>query len=302
MLRRYKGEILLFGAAVIWGSSFIFQKMGMDYVGPFTFGFFRFTIGALVLIPVILVFDGIHRRKDKSFQAPSMKDKTLWTGGLLCGFTQFAAGGLQQIGLIYTTAGKAAFITAMYIVIVPVFMLFLRRRVGVVTWVGIAIAVFGLYLLCIKEGFSIQLGDGMEMGSAFVYAIQLLLIDRYADITDPLRFAFLQFLIAGILSGAVALGFESLTWAAVVACAVPILYTGLLEVAAAYTLEIFGQQTTPPPVAAIILSLEAAIGAVCGALFLHEIMTGREIIGCILMMAAFLIVQLADVMGSREAE
>ena len=291
-MSRYKGEFLLFLAALIWGSAFIFQKMGMDYVGPFTFGFFRFTIGALVLIPIVFVFDGIKKKQGRAAEIPSMKDKTLWTGGVLCGLTQFAAGGLQQIGLIYTTAGKAAFITAMYIAIVPILMLFLRRRVKLITWIGIAVAVFGLYLLCIKEGFSIQLGDGFEMGSALVYAIQLLLIDRYADITEPLRFATLQFLIAGVLSGIVALGFESITLAAIVACAVPILYTGFLEVAAAYTLEIFGQQTTAPAVTAVILSLEAAIGAVCGALFLHEVMTGREITGCILMMAAFLIVQL----------
>ncbi len=293
-MTRYKGEILLFLAALIWGSSFIFQKMGMDYVGPFTFGFFRFTIGGLVLLPLIFVFDGIKRKQGRDAEIPSIKDKTMWTGGILCGLTQFGAGGAQQIGLIYTTAGKAAFITAMYIVIVPLMMLILRRKVKLITWIGIAIAVFGLYLLCITEGFTIQLGDGMEMVSALIYAVQLLLIDHYADRTEPLRFATIQFLIAGILSGAVALGFESITIAAIVACAVPILYTGFLEVAAAYTLEIFGQQTTAPPVAAVILSLEAAIGAVCGALFLHEIMTGREIIGCVLMMAAFLIVQLAD--------
>ena len=320
-MKKYKGEACLFLTALIWGSAMIFQKMGMDHIGPFLFGFFRFTIGALVLIPIILLFsrnsgaggqdrtDG-HGRADGQDQTagrkptagrdrtvgrtPILKDRTLLLGSLLCGLTQFGGGSFQQVGLVYTTAGKAGFITSLYIVIVPILMIFLRRRLNAITWVGIFVAVIGLYLLSITEAFTIQLGDGLEIGAAIVYAVQLLLIDYYAVRTEPLRLAMLQFLVAGILSGLVAVGFETWTVAAIAACMVPILYTGILEVAAAYTLEIIGQRTTAPHVAAIIMSLEALFAAVCGALFLGEHMSGREILGCALMMAAFVIVQLAD--------
>ena len=298
-VKNHKGELLLLLASMIWGSAYIFQKMGMDYVGPFTFGFFRFCIGALALVPVILLFDWRKRRERREHEIPKLTDRTLLIGSILCGLTQYAAGSLQQVGLIYTTAGKAGFITSMHIVIVPILMIFLRRRVGFVTWIGVAIAVFGMYLLCITEGMNLQLGDGLVLGCAAVYALQILFIDYYAVRTDPIRLAALQFLLAGILSGISMLLFEDLVWASVIACAVPILYTGLLEVAAAYTLEIFGQQTTSPPVTAIILSLESVFAVICGALVLGEHLTGRETMGCVLMMCAFLITQL---IGLRKNE
>lgn len=296
MNRSHKGELLLLLAALIWGSSYIFQKMGMDYVGPFTFGFFRFCIGALALLPVIMAFDRGKRKQGRTDEIPAWTDRTLLAGSILCGLTQFGAGSLQQIGLIYTTAGKAGFITSMHIVIVPLLMIFLRRKVGFFTWIGVALAVFGMYLLCMTEGFSLRLGDGLVLGCAIIYALQILLIDYYAVRTDPIRLAAMQFLLAGLLSGVCMLGFEHLQWAMVIACAIPILYTGFLEVAAAYTLEIFGQQTTPPAVTAIILSLESVFAVVCGALVLGEHMTGREMMGCTLMLAAFLVTQLSDLL------
>ena len=228
-----------------------------------------------------------------------LTDRTLLAGSILCGLTQFAAGSLQQIGIIYTTAGKAGFITSMHIVIVPILMIFLRRKVGFFTWIGVAVAVLGMYLLCITEGFDLQLGDGLVLGCAAVCALQILFIDHYAVRTDPIRLAALQFLLAGLLSGICMLGFEHLELAMILACAVPILYTGFLEVAAAYTLEIFGQQTTAPAVTAIILSLESVFAAICGALFLGEQMTGRELLGCALMLAAFLFTQLSDLIIKR---
>ena len=297
--KSYKGEILLLIAALIWGSSYIFQKMGMDYVGPFTFGFFRFCIGALALVPVIFAFDRRKQKQGRADEIPPLTDRTLLAGSILCGLTQFAAGSLQQIGIIYTTAGKAGFITSMHIVIVPILMIFLRRKVGFFTWIGVAVAVLGMYLLCITEGFDLQLGDGLVLGCAAVYALQILFIDHYAVRTDPIRLAALQFLLAGLLSGICMLGFEHLELAMILACAVPILYTGFLEVAAAYTLEIFGQQTTAPAVTAIILSLESVFAAICGALVLGEQMTGRELLGCALMLAAFLFTQLSDLIIKR---
>lgn len=295
-MRNYKGQIYLLLASLIWGSAFIFQKMGMDHIGPFTFGFFRFTLGALALLPVIWLQDRFskkERTESSSFRCP-----ILLMGGLLCGAASFVAGSLQQVGLVYTTAGKAGFITSMDIVIVPVFLIFLRRRVPLCTWCGVALAAFGLYLLCITEGFTIQLGDGLVLGCAVFYSIQILLIDHYSERVDPVRLSFLQFLLSGILSGIIALLAETIDPASILDCAVPILYTAILEVSIAFTLQILGQRDTPPAVATIIMSLEAVFSAACGALFLGETMSSREMLGCGLMMAAFLIAQIPEMRKS----
>ena len=195
---------------------------------------------------------------------------------------------------MYTTAGKAGFITSLDIVIVPILLLFLRRRVGVFTWLGVALAGFGLYLLCITDGFTIQLGDGLVITCAVGYSFQILLIDYYSDKVDAIKLSFLQFLLSGLLSGVFMLILESTALQDIYDCAVPILYTAILEVSIAFTLQIVGQKDTPPAVAAIIMSLEAFFSAVCGALFLGEMMTSREMIGCALMLTAFIISQIPD--------
>ena len=293
-MRKFKGELYLLLAAIIWGSAFIFQKMGMDYIGPFTFGIFRFTLGALALLPVIWIHGVLNKRKEKKEAITPFSDKQLIIGSLLCGLANFVAGSLQQVGLVYTTAGKAGFITSMDIVIVPLLLLFLKKKVPFLTWVGIAIAAFGLYLLCITDGFTIQLGDGLVMACAVAYSFQILLIDYYSERVDVLKLSFLQFLLAGILSAAVAAFAETIDWNAIIDCAVPILYTAILEVSVAFTLQIAGQKSTPPAVAAIIMSLESLFSAVCGALFLGEIMSRREITGCVLMLIAFIVAQIPE--------
>lgn len=294
-MRKFKGELYLLLAAIIWGSAFIFQKMGMDYIGPFTFGIFRFTLGALALLPVIWIHSALNKRKKERKEAITpFSDKQLIIGSLLCGLANFVAGSLQQVGLVYTTAGKAGFITSMDIVIVPLLLLFLKKKVPFLTWVGIAIAAFGLYLLCITDGFTIQLGDGLVMACAVAYSFQILLIDHYSERVDVLKLSFLQFLLAGILSAAVAVFAETIDWNAIIDCAVPILYTAILEVSVAFTLQIAGQKSTPPAVAAIIMSLESLFSAVCGALFLGEVMSGREITGCVLMLIAFIVAQIPE--------
>ena len=293
-MRKFKGELYLLLAAIIWGSAFIFQKMGMDYIGPFTFGIFRFTLGALALLPVIWVHSALNKRKSEKKAITPFNDKQLIIGSLLCGLANFVAGSLQQVGLVYTTAGKAGFITSMDIVIVPLILLFLKKKVPFLTWVGIAIAAFGLYLLCITDGFTIQLGDGLVMACAVAYSFQILLIDYYSERVDVLKLSFLQFLLAGILSAAVAAFAETIDWNAIIDCAVPILYTAILEVSVAFTLQIAGQKSTPPAVAAIIMSLESLFSAICGALFLGEVMSGREITGCVLMLIAFIVAQIPE--------
>lgn len=299
-MRSFKGEVYLLLAAMIWGSAFIFQKMGMDYIGPFLFGFFRFTLGALALLPVIWLSGKINARKAKKEETTAFRDKTLLAGALLCGLANFVAGSLQQVGIVYTTAGKAGFITSMDIVIVPILLIFLKKKVAPATWMGVAIACFGLYLLCITEGFTIQLGDGLVMACAVAYSFQILLIDYYSERVDPVKLSCLQFLWAGILSGAVAIFAETIDMQAILDCAVPIIYVAILEVSVAFTLQVVGQRYTPPAIAAIIMSLEALFSAICGALFLGETMTMKEMIGCGLMLLAFVVAQIPEMKGVKE--
>lgn len=296
-----KGRVALLIATIIWGSAFIFQKMGMDHVGPFTFGLFRFCLGALALLPVIWIADAVQRRKAQTASGTGFRDRTLLTGGLLCGVANFVAGSLQQVGLVYTTAGKAGFITSMDIVIVPLLLIAMKRKVSRKIWISVAMACVGLYLLCITESFSLQLGDGLVLGCAVAYSFQILLIDHYSARTDPIRLSFITFMSAGLMSGIVAVIWERIEWQAIVDCAVPILYVAILEVCIAFTLQIVGQKYTPPALAAIIMSMESVFAALCGGIFLHEVMTGREILGCVIMFAAFLLSQLADAKAPTES-
>lgn len=293
-IKQFKGQACLCLAAFIWGSAFIFQKMGMDHVGPFTFGFCRFCLGALALLPVIWICGWIRKKQASPKAITAFSDKTLLLGGLLGGAANFVAGSLQQVGIVYTTAGKAGFITSMDIVIVPLFMLVLRQKVGRMTWIGIAMAAVGLYLLCITDGFSLQLGDGLVLGCAVAYSFQILIIDYYAERVDPIKLSFLTFMLAGILSGITALFTETIRLQDIVQCAVPILYVAILEVSIAFTLQIVGQRYTSPAAAAVIMSLESVFAAICGGLFLGESMSGRELTGCVVMFAAFIISQLPD--------
>ncbi len=301
-MNKLKGELCLFLAALIWGSAFIFQKMGMDHIGPFTFGIFRFGIGALALLPVIWIYDAVNKKRGKTADITRFNCKTLLAGGFWCGIASFIAGSLQQVGLVYTTAGKAGFITAMNIVIVPVLLLFLKRKVSRTTWIGIALAAIGLYLLCITDGFTLQLGDTFVMLCAVAYAFQILLIDHYAEKVDPVKLSFLQFILSSVLSIPAAIIFETIDAISIIQCAVPILYVAILEVSVAFTLQIVGQRYTPPAIAAIIMSLESVFAAVCGALFLNETMTVREISGCVIMFIAFIIAQLPDKKSVHEEQ
>lgn len=293
-MRKFKGELCLLLASFIWGSAFIFQKMGMDHVGPFTFGFFRFTLGALALLPVIWITGRANARRETPKEITPFKDRTLLLGALLCGVASFVAGSLQQVGLVYTTAGKAGFITSMDIVIVPLLLIFLKQKVGIFTWMGVVLASFGLYLVCMTEDLTIELGDGLVLGCAFFYSVQILLIDHFAERVDAVKLSFLQYLVSGILSGIIAPLTETISLPSIVDCAVPILYTAILEVSIAFTLQIIGQRDTPPAIATIIMSLEAVFSAVCGALFLGEAMSSRETFGCALMMTAFILAQIPE--------
>jgi len=295
-MSKYKGQIALILAAVVWGSAFIFQKMGMDHIGPFTFGAFRFILGSLPLLLVIYIAGRLNDLKplEERREITPWKDKTLLMGGLLCGLGSFAGASLQQIGLVYTTAGKAGFLTSLDIIIVPFFMLFLRQKVSKITWLGVAIALFGAWMLSVTEGFTIEIGDAFVMGCALAYSFQIMFIDYYAERVDVLKLSFLQFMLTGILSLVFALFLENIDMQAVLACAGPIAYVAFMEVTLAFTLQVVGQKYTSAASAAIIMSLESPFAVLCGALFLGEIMSGRELTGCVIMFAAFIITQIPD--------
>lgn len=298
-MKSLKGSILLLLTAIIWGTSFVSQKLGMNYVEPFTFGASRFLLGAVVLLPLIFIFDAAKKKKDNQMAGTSNGEdelvynkKDLIRGGILCGLALFCGVSLQQWGLVYTTAGKAGFITALYIVLVPIIGLFMRKKVDSYTWIGVILAVVGLYMLTIKEGFSMEIGDGIVLAGTLFWAFHIMLVDYYTTKTESLKLSCMQFVTTGILSLIAAFIFEKPTIKAVLDCAGPILYTAIMVVGVAYTLQIIGQRYTSPTVASLIMSLEAVFSAISGAIFLKESMTPKEIIGCILVFIAVVLTQI----------
>ena len=277
------------------------QRLGMDYVGPFTFGASRFVLAALVLIPVMKLMEKSESRQaiqsggEISSEEAENRKKTLIKAGIACGTILFCGTTLQQFGLVFTTAGKAGFITALYIILVPIFSLFLKHRPGMKCWIGVAFGAAGLYLLCIKDSFSIAPGDLIVLVGAAFWALHLLVIDHYIPkIYSAVKLSFLQFSVCGVYSLVCAVVFEDISWKGIIACAIPILYAGILSGGVGFTLQIIGQKHTNPTVASLILSMEAVFSAVFGFLLLNEVMTARETMGCILMFCAIIISQLPD--------
>lgn len=295
---KFKNDALLVLTALIWGSAFVAQSVGMDYLGPFTFNSLRCLLGGLVLLPVIW-FMGRKgtggQKKMASQENPQNKktdQKTLWIGGICCGIALAAASSLQQIGLVYTSAGKAGFITALYILIVPVLGLFLGKKVGVKTWMGVGLAILGMYFLCIKEGFFISYGDFLVMICAFIFSLHILIIDYFSPKVDGVKLSCIQFWIAGILCALPMILNEKPTLDAVAAAWLPLLYAGVLSCGVAYTLQIIAQKNTDPTVASLILSLESVFAALTGWLVINETLSPKELFGCVLVFTAIILAQL----------
>ena len=287
-----KNSLLLLLTAAIWGVAFVAQSVGMDYVGAFTFNSVRSVIGSLVLIPVILF---LNRQKPSSPQTDLQKKenrRTLITGGVCCGICLCLASNFQQFGIKYTTAGKAGFITACYIVIVPVLGLFLKQKCGPFVWAAVVMAVIGLYLLCIKDGFSIGTGDILVMICALLFSVHILVIDHFSPMVDGVKMSCIQFLVCGILSGIPALLLENPSLSSILAAWKPILYAGILSCGVAYTLQIIGQKNMNPTVASLILSLESCISVLAGWIILKQQLSLREFAGCGVMFAAIILAQL----------
>lgn len=296
---KLRNDLLLFLAALIWGSAFVAQRAGMEYIGPFTFNGIRCIVGALVLIPVILFMDAQRKKKSVSETVPDLTEseqkamkKTLLIGGLSCGAVLFVASSLQQIGMVYTTAGKGGFITALYIVLVPLLGLFIRRKVRPILWLCVALGTFGLYLLCIKEDFSIGTGDLLVLLCAFGFAVHILVIDHFSPKTDGVKMSCIQFFVCGVISMPFMALFETVDWANVFACWLPILYAGIMSCGVAYTFQIIAQKNTEPTVASLILSLESVFALIAGMILLSEKITIKEGIGCVIMFTAIILAQL----------
>ena len=285
-----RGSLLLFLGSVIWGAAFVAQRVGMDHVGPFTFNGIRMLLAWLVMIPVTVFFEA-RNKKNPDYAAPAAKDQRL--SGLLCGILLFAASSLQQMGLVTTTAGKAGFITALYVVLVPVAgWLLLRKNPGRIIWMGVALAVFALWLLCMPAGgFALQSGDLLVLGCAVCFTFQILCVDYYAPRVSGVKLARDEFLVTGALSMAVALATETITAEGIREALIPILYAGIGICAAGYTFQMIGQKYVPSERATILLSTESLFSLFSGMLILHEALSTREYIGCALIFCAVILAE-----------
>lgn len=288
MKKQLSGVIALSGATVIWGSAFIAQSVGMDKIGPFTFQAVRCFLAVVFLFPASALFS-----RGKPFWK-SWADPALWRSGVICGLALFAASSLQQIGLVYTDAGKAGFLTAMYIVFVPFLGLFLGQRPGRNALLSLIPAIVGLYLLSCTSVSGINKGDVLLLLCAVAFSVQILLIDRHCAGLDGLKLNCIQALVVAVLSVPWALLTETVDASRIASCWLPLGYAGVLSMGVAYTLQIVGQKGVAPSAAALLMSLESVFAALFGWLLLHETMTRAEVLGCVLVFAAVVISQLPE--------
>lgn len=282
-----KNFILLFLTAIIWGVAFVAQSAGMDYVGPYTFNAVRCLLGGVVLIPCVFLLGCLPGQK----KAKKELTKELLTGGLLCGFLMFVSTSLQQVGILYTTVAKAGFITALYIIIVPILGIFLKRKAGIKIWFSVFLALIGLYLLCMKGSFSLGKGDFLILICSFCFALHIMVVDYFTEKVSGTKLSCIQFLFAGLLSCVLMFLFEKPHWSAISAAWLPIVYAGVLSCGVAYTFQIIGQRGTEPTVASLILSLESVVSVLAGWLILGQTLSIREIWGCVLMFGAIILAQ-----------
>ena len=290
-MKKYTGPAMLLLTAMIWGAAFVAQSVGMDYVGPFTFNSARYLLGALVLVPVVLLRDRspAHRTPETGWRNPK-----LWQGGILCGVIMAVAASLQQIGLIYTTVGKAGFITTLYVVLVPIVGLFLGKKVRPLIWLCVGLAVIGLYFLCMSGTAALGTGDLFVMGCAVAFTFHILAVDHFSPQVDGVKLSMLQFLVSGLVCAVPAFITETEHLAGLAAAWIPLLYTGILSSGVGYTFQVLGQRRTDPTVASIIMCMESVFSVLFGWLLLRQTLSPRELGGCALMFAAILISQLPE--------
>lgn len=289
-----KNFILLFLTALIWGVAFVAQSVAMDYIGPYTFNAVRSLLGGIVLVPCIFLFGQKKKTpKDNEQREGTVTDRPrdMVTGGLLCGIMLFLSTTLQQVGIQYTTVAKAGFITALYIILVPILGIFLKKRVSFQIWISVVIALIGLYLLCMKGRFFLGQGDFLMLVCSLCFALHILVIDRFTDKVSGVKLSCIQFFVCGLLSCILMFLFEKPAVSEILSAWLPIVYAGVFSSGIAYTLQIIGQKGTDPTIASLILSLESVVSVLAGWIILGQSLTPREILGCLLMFGAIILAQ-----------
>lgn len=289
-----KKILCLFLTSLVWGISFVAQSEGLKHVGTFTFSAIRFCIGGIVLIPLIFIFSK-NKQNDNSNEEVKLSKKTLLIAGLVCGGVLFVASNVQQIGISLTTVGKSGFISAMYIIICPILCLFLKKKPSVSVWIGVAISLIGLYLLCVTDSFSsINKGDVITLISSLFFSIHILVIDYFSPKCDGVKLSCIQFFVCSFLSFIAMLIFEKPQISFILQAWLPILYSGLFSSGVGYTLQIIGQKGLNPVVASLVLSLESVVAVIAAWIILGETLSSRETLGCILMFTAIILVQIPN--------
>jgi len=288
-------------AALIWGVAFVAQSVGLEYVGPFTLNATRFALGGIVLIPVIFVMDRISGKSPSLWGSKDRNDRrTLLKGGVYCGLALSIATALQQIGLGYTSVGKAGFITAFYIIVVPLLGLLTGKRVSVLVWASVIIAMVGMYFLCVNEDFTVNIADLLILLCALVFSIHILIVDHFAPKVDGVRLSCIQFFVCAAVNAIPMFLTETPDIKVILSAWKPIAYTGVLSSGVAYTLQIVGQKNTHPVVASLIFSLEAVFAALAGWLILRQNLSARELLGSLLVFAAIILSQLKKPEGGKQ--
>lgn len=285
-----QSALLMVLTAVIWGIAFVFQRTGMDHIGPFAFNFFRCVLSLIFLLSVSVFLKMKNKGSEK--KQTNFSRKSLYIGGILAGLALFLGMSTQQVGMVSTSAAKAGFITTMYIVLVPIMGMFYGRKTTPKMWLCVAIAAVGLYMLSIKEGFVIERGDFFVFLSAIFFGLQIVIIDIFAPKADTIKLSMIEFATSGVLSLVATLLTETTTMAGVQAAGLAILYTGLLSSGVGFTLQIVAQKNLSPTVTSLIMSMESGVSAIAGVIFLHEALTSREVVGCVIMIIAVLLAQL----------
>lgn len=299
MKKQIRSVVLLLLCTMIWGMAFVAQSVGMDHIGPFTFQAVRCFLAVIGLLPICLISDRF--KKDGKNFFSRWKDKDLWKAGIFCGVPLFIACNLQQLGLVDTDAGKSAFLTAMYIVIVPLLGIFLKRKPSKIIPFCVALAVAGLYCLSCVGVTRVSTGDLLLLGCAFAFALQIIMVEIFGLNVDPLRLNMIQALVCAILSAVVMVFTETPTWQSIKECWLPLAYTGFLSMGVAYLLQILGQKDLELSVASILLSMESVFAALFGALILEETMTKWEWLGCALMFSALILSQIKFKKRTKQA-
>lgn len=298
-----KGVLMLLLTAFIWGSAFVAQSVGMENVEAFTFNGIRTLMGAAVLLPFILIRDKITGRSMTAEQLAARKagNRKVIRCGLILGIVFCAAGNFQQFAFNYSTSGKIALVTALYMFFVPLIGLFIGKRVPALTWVCVVFGFIGLFFLCInpEDMGAINKGDVLAFICSILFAVHILLVEKFAPDVDGIKLSCVQFIVSGVLTCIMMFLFEHPTAAAVKSAMVPLLYSGIMSCGLAYTFQIVGQKYTESTVASLLMCMESVFGVLCAAVILKELLTGREILGCVIMFAAIIVSQLSDVITAR---